>query len=155
MSASRAGSDPTEDDLGLGTDRWLTVREAARRASVDPRTIRRWADTGQVRARRTPGGHRQISLSGLGDAYSARSRTPSVLPLPVDTLTAVPQWAAQAAMWHIWTPPRRLSDDDLAELRLDLEACRRALDDVNAVLTEELRRRDDAASATDSWHERL
>ena len=76
-----------------------------------------------------------------------------MLPLPVDPVIAVPQWAAQAAMWHIWTPPRRLSDDDLAELRLDLEACRRALDDVNAVLTEELRRRDDAASATDSWHE--
>ena len=154
MSEPRESSGPTGDDLGLGTDRWLTVREAARRASVDPRTIRRWADTGQVRARRTPGGHRQISLAGLGEAYSAPVRGPSVLPSPVDPLTAVPQWAGQAAMWHLWMPPGTLSDDSLAELRLDVEACRRALDDVRAVLTEELRRRDDAASATDSWPER-
>jgi len=152
MNPSRASPEPIEDDLGLGTDHWLTVREAARRASVDPRTIRRWADTGQLRARRTPGGHRQISLSGLGDAYSASSKKPLVSPSPVDPPAAIPQWAAQAAMWHFWTPPRRLTDDELTELRLDVDACRRALDDVRAALTEELRGRDEAASPADSWN---
>lgn len=143
---------PISDDLGLGLDRWLTVREAARRASVDPRTIRRWADTGQIRARRTPGGHRQISLTGLGDAYSARSRNPPSPPLDVDPPTAIPQWAAQAAVWHSWQPPGRLTEDELVELRLDIDACHRALEEVKDIITVELRRRDDDASSRDeSW----
>lgn len=148
-----AERDGPNDDLGLGTERWLSVREAARRASVDPRTIRRWADIGQIRARRTPGGHRQISLSGLADAYGARSKgTPS--PVSVDPPTAVPQWTAQAALWHLWTPPRRMSDDELTELRLDVEACDRALQDLRAVIAEELRRRDEHASSPDVWQHR-
>ena len=138
------------DDLGLGTDRWLSVREAARRASVDPRTIRRWADTGRIRARRTPGGHRQISLSGLGNAYSATSRKPPPA-LDLDPPTAVPQWAAQATVWHSWHPPQRLTEDDLMDLRLDIDACHRALDDIKEIITVELRRRDNEASSQDDF----
>lgn len=143
-----------DEDLGLGTERWLSVREAARRASVDPRTIRRWADIGQIRARRTPGGHRQISLSGLADAYAAPSRSAPSTPVSVDPSTAVPQWTEQAALWHLWTPPRRMTDDELAELRLDVEACDRALQDLRMVISEELRRRDEAAASTDDWQHR-
>lgn len=151
MSAGRELS-ANSDDLGLGLDRWLTVREAARRASVDPRTIRRWADTGQIRARRTPGGHRQISLTGLGDAYAAKSRNPPSPTLNVDPPTAIPQWAAQAAVWYSWQPPGRLTDDELAELRLDIDACHRALEEVKDIVTVELRRRDDDSSSRhDSW----
>lgn len=154
MTPDRDGEGRRDDDLGLGTERWLSVREAARRASVDPRTIRRWADIGQIRARRTPGGHRQISLSGLADAYTAPSRTAPLPSATVDPPAAVPQWTAQAALWHLWTPPRRMTDDELTELRLDVEACDRALQDLRAVIAEELRRRDEAASSTDAWQHR-
>lgn len=151
---TRDGEDWREDDLGLGAERWLSVREAARRAAVDPRTIRRWADTGQIRARRTPGGHRQISLSGLADAYAVPSRRAVSPSVTVDPPVAVPQWTAQAALWHLWTPPRRMTDDELTELRLDVEACARSLQDLRMVIAEELRRRDEAASSTEAWQHR-
>lgn len=153
MTTGGDGDGRREDDLGLGTDRWLSVREAARRASVDPRTIRRWADIGQIRARRTPGGHRQISLSGLADAYSAPRKDPSP-SVSVDPATAVPQWTAQVALWHLWTPPRRITDDELTDLRLDVEACERALQDLRMVIAAELRRRDEAASSSAAWQRR-
>ena len=154
MTAGTGDEYTRDDDLGLGTERWLSVREAARRASVDPRTIRRWADIGQIRARRTPGGHRQISLSGLVDAYAAPARRAPSTSASVDPPTAVPQWTTQAALWHLWTPPRRMTDDELAELRLDVEACDRALQDLRMVISEELRRRDEAAASTDAWQHR-
>lgn len=137
------------DSLGLGTDQWLSVREAARRAAVDPRTIRRWADTGQIRGRRTPGGHRQISLNGLGAAYSATARRPAAEAEELDPVEEVPRWAAQAALWPLWRPAARASDDELAELRLDIDACRRALDAIEITISAELRRRDDAATSFD------
>jgi len=137
------------DDLGLGTDQWLSVREAARRAAVDPRTIRRWADTGQIRGRRTPGGHRQISLNGLGTAYSSAGRRPATEAIDLDPVVEIPRWAAQAAFWALWQPTRRQSDDELAELRIDIDACRRALTAIEIAITGELRRRDDAATTSD------
>lgn len=36
--------------------RWLKLREAARYASLSPKTIRRLIDEGDLRAERTPGG---------------------------------------------------------------------------------------------------
>ncbi len=136
------------DDLGLGTERWVTVREAARVAAVDPRTIRRWADTGQIRGRRTPGGHRQISLRGLNAAYSSTTRRPEP-PAGTnrDPSEVIPEWAASAPLWAHWRPPRRLSDDDLASLCLDIAICRRGIDEVEDALTAELHERDDIAVA--------
>lgn len=134
-------------DLGLGAERWVTVREAARLAAVDPRTIRRWADTGRVRGRRTPGGHRQISVSGLDAAYTPAASRAAEPTADRDPAEAIPGWANSAVLWLDWRPPRRLSDDDLESLRLDVRHCRRALDDIEAAVTSELRRRDDEAVA--------
>jgi len=137
---------PKNEDFGLGTERWVSVREAARAAAVDPRTIRRWADTGRIRGRRTPGGHRQISLDGLNGAYSStvhRSNPPAGTNR--DPSEIIPDWAASVPLWAHWHPPRRLSDDDLESLRLDVAACRRGLDDVDDALTAELHQRDEAA----------
>ncbi len=135
-------------DLGLGAERWVTVREAARLAAVDPRTIRRWADTGRVRGRRTPGGHRQISVTGLDAAYTPAASRGAEATAVRDPADAIPAWANSAVLWLDWRPPRRLSDDDLATLREDIRQCRRALDEVEAAVTGELRRRDDEAVAT-------
>ncbi len=150
---AKAGAMDT--DLGLGLERWVSVREAARVAAVDPRTIRRWADTGRIRARRTPGGHRQISVSGLGAAYSATTHKPGHAADDRDPAEVIPDWAATSPMWAHWRPPRRLSDDDLASLRLDIASCHRALDEVNNSVTIELRRRDEAAVALEPDQFRL
>lgn len=43
------------------SDRWLTLGQACRLLNVDESTLRRWADAGQVRTFRTPGGHRRFA----------------------------------------------------------------------------------------------
>jgi excisionase family DNA binding protein len=40
---------------------WLTLGEACRALCVDESTLRRWADSGHIRAFRTPGGHRRFA----------------------------------------------------------------------------------------------
>lgn len=148
MKRPRAVRIPTgEPDLGFGVDRWVPVREAARIAGVDPRTIRRWADSGQIMARLTPGGHRQISLAGLGASYSSAQRVGSDTPIDVEPDAALPEWTASAALWHLWRPPRRLSDDDVARLRLDAEQLVRILTELRETLTGDLAERDRRAEA--------
>jgi excisionase family DNA binding protein len=44
---------------------WVTLTEACRVLGVSPSTVRRWADTGVVRAFVTPGGHRRFSRAAL------------------------------------------------------------------------------------------
>lgn len=61
-------------------ERWLTLGQACRVLNVDESTLRRWADAGQVRTFRTPGGHRRFAeqdvlaiVSGRGTRqYSAQ-----------------------------------------------------------------------------------
>lgn len=45
---------------------WLTLGQAAAFLGVHPATLRRWADEGEVRCVRTPGGHRRFSQETLG-----------------------------------------------------------------------------------------
>ena len=49
----------------LERDRWLTLGQACRLLGVDESTLRRWADSGQVRAFRTLGGHRRFAESDV------------------------------------------------------------------------------------------
>jgi excisionase family DNA binding protein len=58
-----------------GADQWLTLGQACRLLGVDESTLRRWADAGQVRTFRTPGGHRRFSRSDL-DAWLSGRRGP-------------------------------------------------------------------------------
>lgn len=44
---------------------WLTLKEASEFLGVHFTTLRLWADQGQVRVFRTPGGHRRFSLDDL------------------------------------------------------------------------------------------
>lgn len=55
-----------------GVDQWLTLGQACRLLGVDESTLRRWADAGQVRTFRTPGGHRRFSRSDLDAWLSGR-----------------------------------------------------------------------------------
>jgi excisionase family DNA binding protein len=45
--------------------RWLTLGEAAQVLGVDATTLRGWADAGEVRFFRTPGGHRRFDREDL------------------------------------------------------------------------------------------
>ena len=48
-------------DERLPEGRWLRLSAACRLLGVDQSTLRRWADSGQVRTFRTPGGHRRFA----------------------------------------------------------------------------------------------
>jgi len=54
--------------------RWLTLGKACRVLGVDESTLRRWADSGQVRAFRTPGGHRRFAESDIQGLVEGRGR---------------------------------------------------------------------------------
>lgn len=54
--------------------RWLTLGKACRVLGVDESTLRRWADSGHVRAFRTPGGHRRFAESDIQELVSGRGR---------------------------------------------------------------------------------
>lgn len=46
-------------------ERMLTTSEVAAYYDVDRRTVTRWADSGKLPARRTPGGHRRFSSADV------------------------------------------------------------------------------------------
>jgi excisionase family DNA binding protein len=58
--------------------RWLTLGQACRLLNVDESTLRRWADAGQVRTFRTPGGHRRFAESDVREIVTGRARQPQV-----------------------------------------------------------------------------
>lgn len=53
---------------------WLTLGKACRVLGVDESTLRRWADSGHVRAFRTPGGHRRFAQSDIQALVDGRGR---------------------------------------------------------------------------------
>jgi excisionase family DNA binding protein len=57
-------------------DRWLTLGQACRVLNVDESTLRRWADAGQVRTFRTPGGHRRFAEADVRGIVQGRGRAP-------------------------------------------------------------------------------
>lgn len=63
MSLSRVAS--PDMDAGVEPTRWVSLGRACRLLGVNESTLRRWADDGQVRSYRTPGGHRRFSESDL------------------------------------------------------------------------------------------
>jgi excisionase family DNA binding protein len=44
---------------------WVSLRRAAEILGVHPATVRNWADKGELRSRRTPGGHRRFNKLDL------------------------------------------------------------------------------------------
>jgi excisionase family DNA binding protein len=56
----------------LGETDWLTLGQAARYLGVAQSTIRKWSDSGRVRAFKTPGRHRRYRRDDL-DAFLRRS----------------------------------------------------------------------------------
>ncbi len=50
---------------GVDGTRWISLRYACALVGVNQSTVRRWADGGQVRSFRTPGGHRRLAEADL------------------------------------------------------------------------------------------
>jgi excisionase family DNA binding protein len=59
---------------------WLGLSEASRFLGVHPTTLRAWANQGQVRAFRTPGGHRRFSQQDLQRFVAARQSRETPAP---------------------------------------------------------------------------
>ena len=65
---------PGSNGRAAEQERWLTLGQACRVLNVDESTLRRWADAGQVRTFRTPGGHRRFAEADVGAIVGGRSR---------------------------------------------------------------------------------
>lgn len=57
--------------------RWVTLGRACEVVGVNESTLRRWADAGQVRSFRTPGGHRRFAEEDLRAMTAGRSFEPT------------------------------------------------------------------------------
>lgn len=53
---------------------WLTIHEASDLLGVSPATLRRWTETGDVRAFVTPGGHRRFDRSSVLSMLPSRPK---------------------------------------------------------------------------------
>lgn len=51
----------------MKSERLFTTREVAEMWNVSPSTIKRWADSGDLKCRRTPGGHRKFCVRELSE----------------------------------------------------------------------------------------
>jgi excisionase family DNA binding protein len=54
------------------TEKWLTLKAAAEKLNVHPKTLRRWADDGSIAFMLTPGGHRRFAASDVEELMDAR-----------------------------------------------------------------------------------
>ena len=124
-------------------DVWLSTGEAAKRAGRDKRTIRRWADNGQVVCRKTPSGHRQIAASSL-DAVLNAGRGSGGVASPLAGRLMLERWAAEAGTMGEWVPPRKTSQASLFALQRCVAAVRRTLDEVEGVIEFEIEQWADA-----------
>ncbi len=59
-----------------GATRWVNLARACEVLGVNESTVRRWADAGQIRCFRTPGGHRRFSERDLFDLVEGGGRRP-------------------------------------------------------------------------------
>jgi excisionase family DNA binding protein len=57
-------------------DSWLTLGAASKLLGVSESTIRRWADAGEVRSFRTPGGHRRVREEDLRQIVASGGAAP-------------------------------------------------------------------------------
>ena len=74
MSLSTASSSRTPEPAE--PTHWVSLGRACRMLGVNESTLRRWADDGQVRSYRTPGGHRRFSEGDLIALMNGSQRRP-------------------------------------------------------------------------------
>jgi excisionase family DNA binding protein len=86
---------------------WLTLGNASRILGVDESTLRRWADAGQIRAFRTPGGHRRLAEADVQAILSGQAYRPHARPGDLGTLALarirrqLQRGPVHEASWHV------------------------------------------------------
>lgn len=94
-----------DDPENLAT-RWITLGQACKLIGVNESTLRRWADAGQVRSFRTPGGHRRFSEEDLralvaGQGGSGREPYTSISNMALSRIRRrLQRGRSQAAPWY-------------------------------------------------------
>ena len=83
---------------------WLTLKEASELLGIHFTTLRKWADEGEIRVFRTPGGHRRFSLADLRRFLEERVRVDT----PADTDALV-----NAAMVRVRAEMDKLRDGQM------------------------------------------
>lgn len=114
-------------------EEWLTTGQAAKIASRDIRTVRRWIDNGQLKARVSPGGHRQVALSSLVKLHQparARRRLPRRGAAVADPVISLGEWADLTLDWDGWRPPQELAPQHLDRLIEHIDEVSRCLDEL-------------------------
>ena len=105
-------------DGGTASD-WIGLGEAARLLGVAPGTLRRWSDTGRVRAFTTPGGHRRYVRKVLERLVTTEEVTrPSLVTAGVTPSRLARAYRAEAraaAVRHTWLV--ELGDEERAWFR--------------------------------------
>lgn len=80
--------------------RWLTLSQAAQLLGVHPTTLRRWADSGSIPVKVTPGGHRRFLQAEL---EATLADEPTGEAAPSDESQAVqPAGIAPAVTGRVW-----------------------------------------------------
>jgi excisionase family DNA binding protein len=107
-----------QDSSGVASDGWVTLAEASRTLGVNESTLRRWADAGQVRTFRTPGGHRRFSRSDLATLTASR-------PAAGESRTTLGELAVSRIRRRMQRPPQQteawyavLTEEERLRLRL-------------------------------------
>lgn len=94
-----------EDPHTVAT-RWITLGQACKLLGVNESTLRRWADAGQVRSFRTPGGHRRFAEEDLhamtaGRGPAGREPYTSLSQLALSRIRRrLQRGRSQAAPWY-------------------------------------------------------
>ncbi|MBX7110701.1 MAG: helix-turn-helix domain-containing protein [Dehalococcoidia bacterium] len=68
--------DQTLTNGTAGSTRWVNLGRACEILGVNESTVRRWADSGEIRCFRTPGGHRRFAESDLYAMTESGGRRP-------------------------------------------------------------------------------
>lgn len=108
-----------EQAASPGSGAWITLAQACSVLCVNESTLRRWADAGQVRTFRTPGGHRRFSQADLesltaATPHAAQSERENLGELALARIRRRLQRPRQADVsWY-----QQLGDEERLRLRL-------------------------------------
>ncbi len=77
MATQSIGTDAADAEAtrAAGETRWVNLSRACQILGVNESTVRRWADSGEIRCFRTPGGHRRFAEGDLFAMIEGRSAT--------------------------------------------------------------------------------
>ncbi len=96
---------------------WLSLQGASRALGVHPSTLRQWADSGKVRAVRTPGGHRRFAESEVRALLEPEPLQPSGAQLLVQSALGRTRLEASGGKLSEQDWYRRFNETDKAEHR--------------------------------------